>query len=178
LPTRFDKFAIGFISSAFVPLIKIVQGDNPVLSNPIDWVYIIGSIIPIFLLCLLTGIYALTVEKDETDLKRLFRTCLAIPALIMTLGTGYGDNQAVADSHEVVCETKHAMHQGFLDTFDKFRNAKRVRYYLLSEHRKTPEYIRHSGKRYYIVVKTSHKPAHGIVFDAKKCKILKLIADR
>jgi len=170
-----ERFAIGFTSSMFLPFIKLYQ--NGSLLEASELKYYIGLLLPFVLLGVVMGIYAWAVEKDETNSKRLFRTCFAMPgALLSILGTqGAPTGMAKASAPiEMVCEDRHEAIQGLIDTFDAITNHHRPRYFILSTtETKAKDYLVVDGKKYWVLGETATKPSKtGVYFDIRNCKIL------
>ena len=173
-----ERFAIGFTSSLILPFLKLYQ--NGSLLNATSMDYYLGLALPFVMLGLLMGVYAWAVEKKETDSKRLFRTCFAMPGVLLsTLGTqGTPPNTANAAVMpvQIRCESRHEAVQGLIDTYDALTNNHRARYLAIND-KEMPakDFIEADGKRYWVVGGYDSKPDKaGFYYDLRDCKILKI----
>lgn len=172
-----DRFLIGFISSLFLPFVKLYQ--NGSLLDAAANHYFIGLAGPFVFLGLLMGVYALAVEKDETDTKRLFRTCFAMPGVLLSvLGTSSGNTSGTAQAYtppeQIKCHPHIEMVQGLIDTYDALTNNHRYRFLLLDEDKPSKRYLVHKDKKYWITAKFTTEPKEsGLYFDLRDCHVFK-----
>lgn len=169
-----DRFVIGFISSMFLPFIKLYQ--NGGLLEAAENHYFLGLVGPFIFLGFLMGVYAWVVENSETDTKRLFRTCFAMPGVLLSLlgtsgeHTSAGVAKAAVEARQIVCERQNDAIQGLIDTYDALTNNHRYRYLKLSE-KQTLEYVIDKGRKFWVLGKFATKPDQpGNYYDLRKCK--------
>lgn len=174
------RFFVGCLSSLVVPIGKLLK-EGIDLTN-ITIISTIGCLIPIVALMLFVGIYAAFVERNETDMKRLFKICLMIPALIIATVSGKPVTipEVKADElfMEIKCEKKNMLMQGIQSSYESLTNKVNIKYWILSEDKNKAkiyrDYIIIKGKKYYLISKRINKPSNkeGIIFDKENCKII------
>lgn len=169
-----ERFGVGFVSALMLPTFKVIQsmGDQPTTV-----MYLVGVLSPILFISLVMGIYALFVEKGETDIKRLFRTCFAMPGalIVATSGTGPVGTATAMELHRE-CRVENQVVQGISDAIDSLRNTKKPRYLKLSENmRPESDHIVVDAMtltaKVYWVVKHSHDEPKGLYFDIRECRL-------
>lgn len=169
-----DRFLIGLSSSLLLPFAKLYQ-NGQLLQGDLDLSYLSGLILPFLFLGVIMGIYATIVENEEHNTKRLFRTCFAMPGVLLALaGGGSGETKAVAmyPVVEIKCEKKIQIVQGLVDTYDAFTNNYRERYLLLTREKSTDEFIKHDGQLYWVVGKVKDLPkSPALYYDLRNCVI-------
>ena len=184
--SNLERFLIGFISSLFLPFAKLYQ--NGSLLQTSENGYLAGLLGPFIVLGVLMGIYAWAVEKDETDAKRLFRTCFAMPGVLLSLlgTTGANPTEGVAKAYppnvQIVCERKVKIVQGAIDTYDILTNNHRPRYLLLSKNpakaHRYHQYLVVENIQYGVKAKLATKPkARGLYIDLRNCKTFRIERD-
>lgn len=184
--SNLERFLIGFISSLFLPFAKLYQ--NGSLLHTYESGYLAGLLGPFIVLGILMGVYAWAVEKDETDAKRLFRTCFAMPGVLLSLlgTTGANPTEGIAKAYppnvEIVCERKVKIVQGVIDTYDILTNNHRPRYLLLSKNpaknHKYHQYFVVENNRYGVKAKLAKKPkARGFYIDLRNCETFRIERD-
>ena len=196
-----SRFFVGFISAQLFPAVKLAQ--NGLVLSQIDGIILLGAMIPPALLGVAIGAYAVIVEHKETDVGRLFRVCVSLPALILNLGAGEkGVTEAnakavsypapliiapetplprpepppisVPEGQEVTCTPKDPLEVGAQAFVDALANNERPNWWILStEGDRTRDWIVIDGQKYYIVSKSREKPASGLLFDCVRCKFEK-----
>jgi len=168
-------FFVGFMSAFIFPTIKVYQ--NGINFSQFEWGIFLGSIIPTLLMAVLVGLYAFIIERKETDMKKLFRNCIALPALLVSLVGGGGmiakakDIEVVTRNKNVWCKPQSKLKQGVLYTMDSLSNKKRVRFYTLSEEKRTDDFIVVDEVQYFIIDKKYSKPKTGLFFDIYSCEL-------
>jgi len=166
------RFAVGALAALFVPIVKLAQ--NGVDVQELALAAIIGAIAAPVILSIGTGLYAMLIERKEHDMKRLFKLCLALPALALTLFAGKGIQKvgAAEIALEVPCKPSSAMVQGLNAAWASMSNKTIVRYYLISNEKKTGRFVMVGKVKWYIIAGTAGRPKAGTVFDVARCKIL------
>jgi len=166
------RFGIGSFSAIIIPAVNMSQ--NPIDFGVITFMVALGTCIPYFILALVTGLYAVVIERKETDMMRLFRICIAMPTVVIALASG---KPIKADEIEVKCVPKNQLAQSIVASFDSMTGKARHRYYILSEKpTKSGKFIMIkdkdiSGKWY--IKKTTVLPKWGQpLYDFVECKIV------
>lgn len=164
------RFLVGFISAPVVPLVKMFE--NLDYASLEHWSYHIGSVVPVLLLGVLMGFYAWLIERDESNVKRLFRTCVAMPSVLITLASGGSiESKAVAGAELIKCEKKNQLVQGIIDSVNALRSKETVRYLLVDRDKRTDAYIEHEG-RWYVIARSIELPHTGFVYDMVTCTLM------
>ena len=175
LSPNLERFSVGCLSALIVPFAKYSLAVKTPMDGGFDMVYFIGAVLPFILLGLVVGFYALFVEKDEKDMKRLFKICIGLPALAMTLGGGLEMNQAEAFEKQLYCKPTSKLVQGLIHTYDQLTSTKRPEYYVLSQEITSSEFILVDDKKYWIIDHLNNpksKDETDIIFDVFTCNIL------
>jgi len=165
-----ERFMVGFISALLVPIAKYALSSNIYVLD--DLSFFIGALIPFVLLGIVIGLYALVVEKEQKDMKTLFKICVGLPAMLMTLGNVDLNKKAIASDRELVCEKTHELVQGVISTYDSLTNSNRTRYWLLSKTVGSNEYILIEKEVYWVIGHSDKLPKGELVFDVLNCKLL------
>ena len=170
-----ERFLVGCLSALVAPSIKYVTSFKASIDGGFDISYFIGSSLPFMLMGLIVGLYALVVEKDEKDMKRLFKICIGLPALVMTFGGDIGSgDKAIAMERQLKCEAKPKIVQGIMDTYDQLTSTKRARYWVLSKTVASNEYVMIDDDKFYVIDQVHHLNKNNdsdIVFDVYNCQL-------
>ena len=156
-----------------MPIIKCAQNGLDV--NSFQFMVFLGAILPILLLGILVGVYAVLVEKSEHNIKKLFRLCVSLPALLMSISAGKPSSVAVASEMqiEVFCAPTSQFVQGVQAVYSSLTNQTKYNYLVLSDQETSNEFIMVSDKRYYVLRKTVSMPRvepQYTVYNMNKCK--------
>lgn len=167
-----SKFFIGFGSAFVAPIVKIYTSGAVDLTR-FDFMVFIGQIIPLILMGVLVGIYALTINAGETNMKRLFINCISLPALLISL-VGEADlSKLDASPLQITCKPVNKVSYGIYQTMSKLTKSQ-MKYYILSKEFKDQEkYLLIKGKKYYIEAETGVRPkTKKMIFNALTCKVV------
>ena len=164
----YERFLIGFVSALLYPSIKATQNNLEVTSMSA----VIGAVLPFSVIGVLVGLYAVLVEGNENDRGKLFKICLALPALIIGLASSPIESSAQAEPKEVFCRPISDFERGFYDAISAITGQKRPHYYLLTRKKIDAEYLMIDEKEFFIVGKFDKRPETGLLFDVDKCELL------
>jgi len=165
-----ERFIVGFLSALLIPFAKYTLSNKDGVQFGFE--FFIGAIIPFIGLGVLIGLYAMIVEKDQRDMKVLFKICIGLPAMLLTLGNTDMSTTAMAQEKRLVCDKTSPVVQGIISTFDKLTNSNRTRYWKLSRVEESNEYILVDDKKYWVIDHRNDLPKNGLIFDVLNCKLL------
>jgi len=170
------RFIIGFLSACIIPIAKLYQ--NGIDINQLNIKTMIGCSIPVVLMSLCVALYAVFIENGEKDMRKLFKLCVLLPGAFVAFSGGKSKNiipvvNANPPVIEMKCKPISSIQQGIQSTLDSLSNKIRVKYWLLSDSKKSKEYILIKDKKYFIINKLAKKPEKGIIFDLNNCQIIK-----
>jgi hypothetical protein len=166
------------------PVVKLAQ--NGVDPSTFNLMMLIGSAIPLIALGTCIGIYAIIVESKETDMSRLFRICISLPALIVNLGTGKSIEtlvkadvpaSVIISGKQLVCKPAGEFAKGIRAVTDALSNKNRIKYWVITkEVLPGADWAVLDGTTFYVVQKsTDVKPApppRTFLFDCVTCQII------
>lgn len=173
------KFLVGFSSALVVPVAKLYQQGLDL--HNVDGLAFLGACIPVLLMGLLVGGYAIVVKRNEDDLKKIFEVCVLMPGIFVSFASGkplvtVGDAPAQAAPHyvEVRCEPATAVSRGMAATMDALTSTSRMKYWILADKpdRDEMKFVVVNGKRYYIKAQVNQRLKGVLQYDEDECRIL------
>lgn len=175
-----NRLAVGFFAALAVPAIKVAQ--NGVNLGAVNLATVLGFMIPIVAMSAICGAYAVFIEKDETDMKRLFRMCVALPAFMTTLAGGGAPDVtvSVSEAHagtmkQITCDPDWGLKQGMASAYSTLTDHKYKKYWLLSKDKTSGDRcVKADGKCYVIIMSVDGlRPGH-LYMDKFTCKLIEV----
>lgn len=170
------RFWVGFFSSLAIPLAKVYQ--NGIAVEQLNGMILLGASVPILAMAALVGLYAHFLEKGCQDVKQLFKICVSLPGLLVTLGGGISNEaQAQADetyqvaNAEYTCVPVSDFYRGIAAVLEALTGKKHNRYWVLSKTEATDTYVIVDKRKYFVTAKLPIDPG-GLVYDQFDCKII------